>query len=119
MKYIMSLMVVMVVIVAMIGGCGPINPCGAGQQECSDGTCAPVGNVCCGNGTSCPGGTVCGVNDTCVDPRVNGCLASGEETCYNNDGTTDCAPVGAACCGNHRFCPAGTVCLNGGTSCGQ
>lgn len=103
-------------------GCS-INPCGAGYQECSDGTCAPEGNVCCGNGTSCPGGYVCGVGDTCLSsapPQVTSCescLASGQECCLNDDGTVDCASVGRVCCGNHTNCPAGTYCINGGAAC--
>ena len=97
-----------------------LSPCSPGQHECSDGTCAPEGNVCCGNGTSCPGGTICGPGDTCLTPGSGGsCLSLGKETCQNTDGTEDCAPIGAACCGNHHFCPVGTVCINGGTSCGQ
>lgn len=105
--------------------CSGFNPCGAGQQECADGTCAPAGNACCGNGTSCPSGYACGVGDTCLSPAVNrgvnaceGCVSSGQECCLNGDGTVDCAPIGATCCGNHRYCAPNTVCLNGGTSCG-
>src|ERR1017187_8315749 len=69
--------------------CGSFNPCGGGQQECADGTCAPSSSVCCGGGTSCPAGSTCGyVAGTCVSTGYGGssggggCLSSGEETCY-------------------------------------
>jgi hypothetical protein len=102
-------------------GCA-INPCGSGQQECPDGTCAPDGNVCCGGGVSCPGGTTCGPNDTCLSGPVNSdeqacesCLSSGQQCCLNDDTTVDCTEVGRVCCGNHTSCPGGTVCYTNGT----
>lgn len=98
-------------------GCSAVfDPC-PGQVDCGGGNCAPAGSVCCSETTYCNAGETCGPNNTCLNSSVGGCLASGEETCVNNDGTEDCAPIGASCCGNHRYCPAGTVCVNGGTSC--
>ena len=114
--------VVMAVAVVAVGvvigaGCGSVNPCGYGYYECADGTCAPSGYVCCGGGTSCPGGTSCGPYGTCLGgggSGLTGCAANGEETCTNYDGVRDCAPLGAACCHNHTFCPVGRVCVPGG-----
>src|SRR5579885_2590366 len=115
----MKLSLVFATLLGVLASCSsysPPDPC-PGAQDCGDGTCAPLGNVCCGNGTSCPHNTVCAPGNTCVDSRVAAFLESGEEACNNSDGTIDCAPLGAACCGNHRFCPSGTVCVNGGASC--
>jgi hypothetical protein len=94
-------------------GC-TFDPC-PGQQECSDGTCAPVGNVCCGNGTSCPSGYICGPNDCIggVITTAESCLSIGQEPCVNSDGTIDCAPLGAECCSNHKNCTSGYCCSEG------
>lgn len=101
-------------------GCTTYNPCGPGSEPCGNG-CMPAGNTCCAaTDSNCPAGYTCGPGDTCLAGYVpDGCLANGEETCYNLDGTTDCAPLGAACCGNHHFCAAGTVCNSTGTGCIQ
>lgn len=106
------------ILIGLVAACSSYNPdpC-PGAQQCGDGTCAPIGNVCCGNGTSCPARTVCGPANTCVDARIAACLENGEEPCNNSDGTIDCAPIGATCCGNHRWCPYGHYCINNGNAC--
>src|SRR5512144_3102828 len=102
--------------IAACSSYAPPDPC-PGAQDCGDGTCAPIGNVCCGNGLSCPRSYVCGPYNTCVDSRVAACLSHGEEPCNNSDGVIDCAPPGATCCGNHRWCPFGRACLSDGVHC--
>ena len=101
--------------IALSSGC-TFDPC-PGQQICDDGTCTEYGRICCGGGMSCPSGTVCDTDGLCSGNPVtvaNGCLAMGQEVCDNTDGTQDCAPLGASCCGDHRYCPMGTTCLSTG-----
>lgn len=99
-------------VIASIGCSVWVDPC-PGQTACGNG-CMPVGSVCCSDGTYCDQGYVCGGNGYCYPAGVSGCLAMGEETCTNYDGVNDCAPIGAACCHNHEYCPAGTVCCSSG-----
>lgn len=121
-KIIVSVCAAAAMVVGLMNSACTVNPCGAGEKECSDGTCAPEGNTCCGDGTSCPpNAPVCGPG-VCYGAGGGGgggssCLSLGEETCANSDGVDDCAPIGADCCGNHHWCPAGHFCINGGTAC--
>lgn len=119
-SFVVSSVVIGCMFVGLDTGC-TFSPCGAGQQECPDGTCAPNNNVCCGGGTSCPSGTTCGAGNTCISSPVNngvsaceGCLSAGEQCCLNLDETVDCTTIGRTCCGNHTSCPVGTACLSNG-----
>jgi hypothetical protein len=125
-SFIVSFVALSIVGLIASTGCGAaFNPCGVGEKQCSDGTCAPENNSCCGGGVSCPpNAPICGPG-VCYGVGggggggggVSGCLASGEETCNNSDGVSDCAPLGSACCGNHHWCPLGHTCINGGNAC--
>jgi hypothetical protein len=117
MKAFIAITTIVAIAAVTSTGCDAlVDPC-PGQAVC-DNSCMPVGDVCCGygNGDYCPSNDVC-VGNLCYPAGGSSCLSQGEETCANSDGTEDCAPIGADCCGNHKFCPAGTVCTNGGTSC--
>ena len=108
----------MVCLVAMVGCDAVLDPC-PGQEVCDNG-CMPTGSVCCGDSTYCNANYTCGPNNSCLPDGVVGgssCLSLGEETCVNSDGTEDCAPILADCCGNHHYCAYPTVCINGGTAC--
>ena len=101
-------------------GCYGLGVCPSGQVECGDG-CMPAGAVCCDSaGAYCAEGQVCTLDNMCVGGITSnpcaGCLSMGQECCQNSDGVVDCAPLGAACCGDHRYCPSGYVC---GGSCGS
>lgn len=85
-------------------GCDAFTVCGPDQVDCGGGFCAPSGATCCSETTYCNAGETCGPNNTCLSGSVGGCLASGEQTCYNTDGSTDCAPLLATCCGDHTYC---------------
>jgi hypothetical protein len=107
------------VLAALVVGCVPVvdSEC-PGEVVCGNG-CMPTGAVCCGDGY-CSGGLECGPAGACLTPAEQtaaGCLEMGQQPCANEDGTIDCAPLSATCCGDHRNCPAGTACLNGGASC--
>ncbi len=100
----------------------PGGPCtGEYAYTCPDGTCAPPGADCCDNGKFCRTGACCGEEEccqgaeTCVGGRCVGpdgaapsrpCDASAPQRCP--DGS--CAPLGAACCGNGKYCTRGTCC---------
>ena len=108
--------VVAIATVATGTGCSAlVDPC-PGQAVCGNG-CMPVGDVCCNDGTYCPANNYCAGGYCYTTGGGGSCLSLGEETCTNSDGIEDCAPIGASCCGNHKYCPAGTVCVNGGTGC--
>jgi len=104
--------------VLAVVACSSSTPsCGPGQCLGTDNTCyGPCSVGSCttspsGNCSQSNGGVYCCTADPC-----SGCQTSNMECCPNRDGVYDCAPVGAACCGNHRWCPSGYVC--GGT-CGS
>src|SRR5579859_2498359 len=113
-RTIVSLIALLIVSACACSSVSPYPSCPAGSEPCGSG-CMLAGNVCCGDAGSCAPGLACGPGNTCVNPHpanpCEGCLIQGKECCTNNtDGVVDCAPLGAACCGNHRYCPSGYVC---------
>ena len=99
----------------ILGGCSS-SSCPTGQFDCGN-VCVLEGYMCCSNYSACPPNTECGGNGNCaVNASANAkkvCKWADEQTCSNDDGVTDCIPLGADCCHDHHFCVLGTCAANG------
>lgn len=115
-------------------GCGGDFP-----QSCPDGSCAAAGSTCCGDGSFCAAGACCegaccadgerclpgvgcGVPSTVLAPiTVEPTFVVPSEACREEDYPLECpdgtcAPIGALCCNNGKWCAGGRACC-GETDC--